>query len=142
MRTRSSAVLVSLCLVALPSTGAAVASPEIRVPESGFVSSRPGPGWEYGLLSGNGTVGAVVMSDPLDETVIFSHERMFLPERPPTLPPETGPRLFEIRNLIARGLYQQASQLAFDISEQESFLYPVDTGDRAFLAVTIALELE
>lgn len=123
MRTLLPAVVLSLC-VALPPARAAAESAQIRVPERGFVSSRPGPGWEHGLLSGNGTVGAVVMSDPLDETVIFSHERMFLPERPPTMPPETAPRLFEIRNLIARGLYQQASQLAFDISGQESFLYP------------------
>jgi alpha-L-fucosidase 2 len=124
MRIRSSTVLLSLSLAVLPWAGSATAAPEIRVPERGFVSSRSGPTWEHGLLSGNGTVGAVVMSDPLDETVIFSHERMFLPERPPMMPPHTGPRLFEIRGLIARGLYQQASQLAFDISGQESFRYP------------------
>jgi hypothetical protein len=94
------------------------------VPERGFVSSRPGPNWEHGLLSGNGSVGAVVLSQPLDETVIFSHERMFLPERPPMLPPQTGPRLFEIRRLIERKLYQQASQLTSDISGQEGFRYP------------------
>jgi hypothetical protein len=121
---RSSVVLLSLSVATVSAGGSAAASPEVRVPDRGFVSSRPGPSWEHGLLSGNGTVGAVVMSDPLDETIIFSHERMFLPERPPTLPPETGPRLFEIRGLIARGLYQQASQLAFDISGQQSFLYP------------------
>jgi hypothetical protein len=124
MRIRSSVVLLSLCAAVVPPARAAAEPPGVRVPERGFVSSRPGPSWEHGLLSGNGTVGAVVMSDPLDETVVFSHERMFLPERPPTMPPETAPRLFEIRNLIARGLYQQASQLAFDISGQESFLYP------------------
>jgi hypothetical protein len=124
MRIRWSAVLLSLCVAAVPPARAAAEPPGVRVPERGFVSSRPGPSWEHGLLSGNGTVGAVVMSDPLDETVVFSHERMFLPERPPTMPPETAPRLFEIRSLIARGLYQQASQLAFDVSGQESFLYP------------------
>lgn len=95
-----------------------------RSPERGFVSSRPGETWEQGLLSGNGTIGASVLGQPLDETIALSHERMFLPERPPTLPPNMGPRLFEIRRLIEEGLYRAAEQLAFDLSGQESFLYP------------------
>lgn len=95
-----------------------------RAPERGFVSSRPGTTWEHGLLSGNGVIGASVLGNPLDETIVFSHERLFLPERPPTLPPNTGPRLFEIRRLIEKGLYREAEQLAFDISGQASFLYP------------------
>jgi hypothetical protein len=32
--------------------------------------------------------------------------------------------LFEIRDLIDKGLYSQATQLAFDLSGQESFIYP------------------
>ena len=124
MRIRSSILVFSFSLALGSGAHLASAAPGIRVPERGFVSSRPGPSWEYGLLSGNGTVGAIVMSQPLDETVIFSHERMFLPERPPMLPPLTGPRLFEIRRLIERKLYQQASQLTFDISGQEGFRYP------------------
>ncbi|HUG53038.1 MAG TPA: glycoside hydrolase N-terminal domain-containing protein [Vicinamibacteria bacterium] len=124
MRLRFSILVVSVAFAITPGTPAFSAEPGIRVPARGFVSSRPATSWEHGLLSGNGTVGAVVMSDPLDETVIFSHERMFLPERPPMLPPHTGPRLFEIRRLIERRLYQQASQLAFDLSGQESFRYP------------------
>jgi hypothetical protein len=126
MRIRSSIVGFSFSFLLATFGGAPSisAAPGIRVPERGFVSSRPGPGWEHGLLSGNGTVGAVVMSQPLDETVIFSHERMFLPERPPMLPPLTAPRLFEIRRLIERKLYQQANQLTFDISGQDGFRYP------------------
>lgn len=113
-----------LLLLALASAGEAQPAFGFRTPERGFISTRPGSTWEHGLLSGNGSVGAVVMSQALDETVIFSHERMFLPERPPHLPPLTGPRLFEIRGLIDRGLYQQASQLAFDLSGQDGFRYP------------------
>lgn len=124
MRTRSSILVFSFSLAMGPVVNVTWAAPGLRVPERGFVSSRPGPSWEYGLLSGNGRVGAIVMSQPLDETVIFSHERMLLPEKPPMLPPLTAPRLFEIRRLIERKLYQQASQLAFDISGQEGFRYP------------------
>ena len=53
----------------------------LPVPERGFISSEPGKTWEQGLLSGNGTIGASVLGEPLDEIVIFSHKHMFAPER-------------------------------------------------------------
>ncbi len=93
-------------------------------PERGFLSSEPGKTWEQGLLSGNGTIGASVLGRPLDEIIVFSHKRMFVPERDPLLPPATATRLFEIRRLIDRGLYAQAGQLAVDASMQKEFLYP------------------
>ena len=97
---------------------------KLRVPERGFVSSTPATTWEEGLISGNGTIGANVLSRPLDETVIFTHERLFLPKGPPVMPPDSGPRLFEIRRLIDRGLYRQADELVCHFSTQEGFLYP------------------
>ena len=96
----------------------------LPVPERGFISSQSAETWEQGLISGNGTIGANVFSRPLDETIIFTHERLFLPMGPPKMPPDSSARLFEIRNLIERGLYKQATQLAFDFSEQTSFMYP------------------
>jgi len=115
-------------IAVLPASGspsdAAQPSKKLAVPERGFISSEPGETWEQGLLSGNGTIGASVLGRALDEIVIFSHKRMFVPERAPILPPATATRLFEIRRLIERGLYAQAAQLAVDVSEQKSFLYP------------------
>jgi len=93
-------------------------------PSRGFISSEPGLTWEQGLLSGNGTIGASVLGRPLEEVVVFSHKRMFVPERPPLLPPASATRLFEIRRLIDRGLYAEAGQLAEDVGEQRGFLYP------------------
>ena len=90
----------------------------------GFISARPADTWEEGLICGNGTLGTCAFSRPWDETVILTHERMWLPTGAPRLPAETGPRLFEIRQLIDRGLYHQASQLAFDLSGQDGFVYP------------------
>ena len=96
----------------------------IPVPERGFISSLPAETWEQGLLSANGAIGANVMSQPIDETVIFTHAGLFLPQGPPTMPPDQSARLFEIRRLIDQGLYKQATQLQFDLSGQESFIYP------------------
>lgn len=100
------------------------ASERLPVPERGFISTEPAETWEQGLLSGNGTIGANVLSRPLDETIIFTHERLFLPKGAPYMPPDTSVRLFEIRRLIERGLYRQAQQLAFDLSGQSGFMYP------------------
>ncbi len=94
-------------------------------PQRGFVSTRPAETWEQGLLTGNGTVGANVFARPLEETIIFTHERLFLPQGDPHMPPpQMGTRLYDIRRLIDRGLYSQAAQLASDLSEQDGFMYP------------------
>lgn len=95
-----------------------------QVPKRGFISTEPAETWEQGLLSGNGTIGANVLSNPSDETIIFTHERLFLPKGAPHMPPDNSMRLFEIRRLIERGLYRQAQQLAFDLSGQSGFMYP------------------
>ena len=99
-------------------------SKQLPIPERGFISSEPAETWEEGLISGNGTIGANVFSRPLNETIVFTHERMFLPQGPPTMPPDQAARLFEIRNLIDRGLYRQATELAFQFSGQDGFMYP------------------
>ena len=101
-----------------------VASEPLPVPVRGFVSSQPARTWEEGLICGNGTIGANALSRPLNERVIFTHERLFLPMGPPVMPSDQSARLFEIRRLIDRGLYKQACQLQFDLSGQEGFLYP------------------
>jgi hypothetical protein len=100
------------------------ASESLPVPERGFVSSQPAKTWEEGLICGNGTIGANALSRPLNERVIFTHERLFLPMGPPVMPPDQSARLFEIRRLIERGLYKQACQLQFDLSGQDGFMYP------------------
>ncbi len=112
---------------------------ELEVPDRGFISSTPAETWEEGLLCGNGTIGANVLSHPLDETIIFTHERLFLPTGDPLMPPERmGERLFEIRRLIERGLYSQATQLAFDLSGQKGFMY----GDPFVPAFDLSIEMD
>lgn len=97
---------------------------KLASPERGFVSVEKARSWEQGLLSGNGTIGVSVLSDPLDETLVFSHERLFLPQNTPHKPPFNGDRLFEIRELISKGLYEQAAALSFDMSEQDDIIMP------------------
>jgi len=93
-------------------------------PERGFVSSRPAETWEEGLICGNGTIGANALSRPLDERIIFTHERLFMPMAPPVEPPDNAAHLGDIRRLIDEGEYRQACELQFKLSGQKSFMYP------------------
>lgn len=93
-------------------------------PARGFVSSQPARIWEEGLICGNGTIGANVLSRPLDERIIFTHERLFLPMGQPFVPRNQSAHLPEIRALIAAGKYEEATELQFKLSGQPSFMYP------------------
>lgn len=117
-------IVVALMIMFVFFAGSFSLAGQFPVPDRGFISSEPAKTWEEGLISGNGTIGANMFCNPLDETIVFTHERMFLPQGPPVMPPEQSSRLFEIRNLIDRGLYKQATELAFDFSGQKGFMYP------------------
>jgi len=115
--------VIGLLTITLAADSSAL-SRQLPVPERGFISSEPAQTWEQGLLCGNGTIGANVFSRPLDETIVFTHERMFLPTGQPVLPPNLAPHLSEIRALIQQEKYSEATKLAFDLSGQEDFMYP------------------
>lgn len=92
-----------------------------QVPERGFWSSKPADTWEQALASGNGTMGALVMGQPLDETIILSHARLYLPLCKPLPPVDTASRLTEIRRLFADGEYQRAADLVVEQSRKEDY---------------------
>jgi len=96
----------------------------LPVPQRGFVSITAADTWEQGLLSGNGVIGVNVLGRPLDETIAFTHARMYLPDGAPTPPPDTAARLPEMRRLIEQGLYQDAYRKGLEISGRSEFRYP------------------
>jgi hypothetical protein len=120
----SAAAILAIATLTMNHSPVEAAGALLEAPGRGFVSTNAADTWEQGLLSGNGTVGANVFGQPLDETIVFTHERMFLPTGAPVVPPDTSARLFEVRQLIDRGLYKQATRLAFDLSGQDGFMYP------------------
>jgi hypothetical protein len=92
-----------------------------QFPERGFVSARPAARWEDALISGNGKMGAMVMGDPLEERIILSHERLFLPWRAPLPPVDTKSLLPRIRTLMREGSYQAAADLVVEQSMRENY---------------------
>ena len=117
-------VVCLVSLIAVLSFVQVCASAKLSVPERGFISAEPAATWEQGLISGNGTLGANMFCRPLDDTIVFTHERLFLPMGDPVVPPDTASQLFKVRQLLDRGLYKQATQYAFDLSGQDGFMYP------------------
>lgn len=98
-----------------------VQAEQMTAPERGFHTLHPARGWEEALLSGNGRMGAMVMGEPFDETIILNHARLFMPLHPPLPPPDTAGKLGEIRSLMQRGEYQHAADLVVEESEREGY---------------------
>jgi len=87
----------------------------IAKPKHGFVSLRKATKWEEFLITGNGTLGAMMSGDPYSERIILSHEKLFMPEYPPTEAPDLGSNLEQIRELVMDGRGQEASKLAVEL---------------------------
>jgi len=99
-------------------------TPSLPVPERGFVSIKPAENWEQGLITANGTLAINALSRPLNERIIFNHERLFMPMGAPHVPPDQSKHLPELRKLIEEGKYKEAEVLQFKLSGQKSFMYP------------------
>ena len=90
-------------------------------PERGFVSSKPATNWDQALVSGNGKYGALVFGQPLDETIVLNHARLFMPVNEPLPPVNTGEHLNEIRQMLSDGNYQQAADFVVELSKKEGY---------------------
>ena len=87
----------------------ATAKRDSIAPSRGMSSLYPAERWEDALITGNGTLGALVFGDPYRERVVLNHERFNLPqwESPPE-PPDIAHALPEIRRLMLNGEYAEA----------------------------------
>lgn len=88
---------------------------------TGFTSDRPASSWEEALVTGNGTMGAMVMGHPYSDTVIINHALLYLPLNRPLKPVSQGIRLDSIRGMMLRGDYGRASQFVVDLSRTEGY---------------------
>ncbi|GJM64181.1 glycosyl hydrolase family 95 catalytic domain-containing protein [Persicobacter diffluens] len=89
--------------------------------KKGFVSWQPAASWEDALLTGNGTMGALVMGDPFEETIILNHALIYLPNEAPVRPPSMVEHLEEIRQLSLDGEWGKVARLGVDLWEKEGY---------------------
>ncbi len=90
----------------------------IEIPEHGFVSLLGPKKWEESLVSGNGTLGALVPGDPSKERIIFSHEKLFMPEYPPTEAPDLASHMEKIREWVIAGKGDKAAEFAVELGNE------------------------
>jgi alpha-L-fucosidase 2 len=92
--------------------------PLIEYPEHGFVSRLAASKWEESMLTGNGTIGALVPGDPLNERIILCHENLFMPEYPPYLAPPLYKYLDRMRELTLNGDGGKAAGVMIEAGEE------------------------
>lgn len=100
---------------------------KLENPKHGFISARPAAKWDESLICGNGTIGLTVPGDALKDRIIFSHEELFLPLYPPTVAPDIGSRMDEVRKLMLKGDAAAASRIAVEQGEKagiEKWVWP------------------
>ena len=90
-------------------------------PARGITSWLPATSWEHALITGNGTMGALVIGQPHDETVILSHAKLFIPLNEPKPPINQASRLAEIQALLLEGKYAEAAKVPVDQRNIEGF---------------------
>jgi alpha-L-fucosidase 2 len=90
----------------------------IQPPEHGFVSRLAASKWEESMLTGNGTIGALVPGDPLNERIILCHEKLFMPAYPPQPAPPLYKYLDKMREVTLNGDGGKASRLMIEAGEE------------------------
>ena len=117
-------IMASFALAACQSQDDSASAFSLPAPERGFISTQPAANWEENLITGNGTLAISAFSRPLDERIIFNHERLFMPMGAPHVPPDQSEHLPTIRRLIDEGKYKEAEELQFELTGQDGFMYP------------------
>ena len=92
-----------------------------QIPTKGFVSWLPAAKWEDALLTGNGTLGAMVMGNPFEETIILNHALLYLPGETPVIPPDMTPYKDEIKKLSLEGKYKEVAELGVQIWKEAGY---------------------
>jgi alpha-L-fucosidase 2 len=102
------------------------------IPARGVSSSVPATRWDYGFLTGNGRIGAVVYGQPSDETIVFNHARLYLPQpRPPLV--DLGKYIPDVHRIIREEGFEAAQDFIMEQATlQGHFNYHSDPFHYAF----------
>lgn len=86
---------------------------------NGFVLRESAENWCEGTICGNGTIGAIVIGNPVREQIILSHEEWFVPAFGCEKPIEMAGHLGKIRQLIQEGKYRQAGHIPWELFQKK-----------------------
>ncbi len=118
------AVWLALFLAVFQSAGANAEAPAVTAfpfPAHGAASSEPAKRWEWAFVSGNGRMGALVWGQPLEETIVANHCRLFLPLGSREILPDLAKVLPEIRQTIREKGYAEANRLMLEKAKEQGY---------------------
>lgn len=78
------------------------------LPRKGIWTETPAQKWEDALVSGNGSHGVMVFGDPIKDTIVGNHCRLYLPQGNSDQLPEMAPYLDKVREIIRTKGYEEA----------------------------------
>ncbi|MGB7328599.1 MAG: glycoside hydrolase N-terminal domain-containing protein, partial [Rubripirellula sp.] len=85
-------------------------------------SDQPAARWQEALVTGNGTMGAMVFGVPAQERIVLNHERLYEPLLDVPCPvPDISAALPETRRLLMAGLYKEAYAYAYQAAIDAGF---------------------
>lgn len=90
-------------------------------PDKGVVNWQPAPDWNDASLIGNGDMGAMVLGNPYNETIIVNQHNIWLPTTYPHKPIDQVSRLAEIRELIDSHNGTRAAEIPMELAMQEGY---------------------
>lgn len=82
---------------------------------------HPVRNWEDALITGNGSLGALVHSTSDRIRLTLGHERLFLPVTAPLPAPETARILPELRALLLEGRSRETAERIVEVAAQEGY---------------------
>lgn len=91
------------------------------IPTKGVVNWKPAPNFDDASLIGNGDMGAMILGDPHDETIIVNQRNIWLPTTYPHKPIDQVSKLSEIRRLIDEHNGTRAGEIPVEISQKEGY---------------------
>ncbi|WP_112181879.1 glycosyl hydrolase family 95 catalytic domain-containing protein [Paraliobacillus zengyii] len=92
-----------------------------KIPLRGVWNKAPATKWEEAYLAGNGIQGVMVYGDPMHETIIGNHCRLFLPQGNSHQLPEMAEHLPEVRELIRTQGYKEALKFYYQKAKQSGY---------------------
>lgn len=92
------------------------------IPQQGMWSERPATRWQEAIVTGNGTLGAMIFGEPAQERIVLNHERLYEPLVDLPVPvPNIADALPEARRLHGEGKHKDGYLHLFNTARERGF---------------------
>jgi alpha-L-fucosidase 2 len=91
------------------------------MPKHGTVSIAPATRWEDSLATGNGIMGALLAGDPVSDTLIVNHCKLWLPLGSREVVPDVGAVLPEMRRIIGEKGYDAGQKYFLSKAKEQGW---------------------